>query len=81
MICLKMNLQIYLHLIILLKLEKRNIEYTYHKPLLIKNKDSNTYNQDAIDFINNSVLPNSSEKNSTFQYTIPWKNYINTSTE
>tara|TARA_B100000963_G_scaffold84761_1_gene72405 strand:- start:980 stop:1624 length:645 start_codon:yes stop_codon:yes gene_type:complete len=61
--------------------KKRNIEYTYHKPLLIKNKDSNTYNQDAIDFINNSVLPNSSEKNSTFQYTIPWKNYINTTTE
>lgn len=60
--------------------KKRNIEYTYYKPLLLKNADSNTYNQDAIDYLNNSVLPNSSEKNSTFQYTIPWKNHINTST-
>ena len=53
--------------------KKKNKDYTYYKPLLLKNKDSNTYNQDAIDFLNNSVLPNSSEKNSTFQYTIPWK--------
>ena len=58
--------------------KNKNKEYTYYKPLLLKNKDSNTYNQDAIEFLNNSVLPNSSEKNSKFQYTIPWKNNINT---
>tara|TARA_Y100000591_G_C21807733_1_gene685920 strand:- start:565 stop:1209 length:645 start_codon:yes stop_codon:yes gene_type:complete len=61
--------------------KNKNKEYTYYKPLLLKNKDSNTYNQDAIEFLNNSVLPDSSEKNSTFQYTIPWKNNINTTSE
>ena len=41
-------------------------EWTYYKPLLVKKENSNVFEQAAIDFINNSNLPNSSERNNEF---------------
>lgn len=41
-------------------------KWTYYKPLLIKAKNSNTLEQNAIDFITNSNLPDSSERDNEF---------------
>ena len=41
-------------------------EWTYYKPLLVKKENSNVFEQGAIDFINNSNLPDSSERNNEF---------------
>lgn len=51
----------------------RNKAFTYYKPLLLKNENSTTYIQSSLNYLNDSLLPVSTEKNSTFQHTIPFK--------
>lgn len=46
--------------------KEKNKEWTYYKPLLIKAENSSSLNQIAIDFITNSNLPDSSERNNEF---------------
>ena len=51
----------------------RNKEFTYYKPLLLKNENSTTYIQSSLNYLNDSLLPVSNEKNSKFQHTLPFK--------
>ena len=46
--------------------KKKNKDWTYYKPLLMKAENSSTLEQAAIDFITNSNLPDSSERNNEF---------------
>lgn len=46
--------------------KSRNKEWTYYKPLLLKKENFTTLEQSALDFINNSNLPDSSERANPF---------------
>lgn len=52
--------------------KKRNIEWTYYKPLLLKKENSTHFEKTGIDFINNTNLPDSSERDNEFA----WKRHI-----